>query len=116
VTWERPATAVEVLYIDGCPNLEALMASLRAIIGAADGAVRVTLREVRSDEEARALRFVGSPTVRVDGRDVEPGIDACTSYGLGCRVYRAANGVSGTPSVALVLGALNCDESAARRE
>ena len=54
--------------------------------------------------------------MRVDGRDVEPGIDACTSYGLGCRLYRAADGVAGTPSVALVLEALDSDESAARRE
>ena len=46
--------------------------------------------EVADDDAAGALGFVGSPTVRVDGRDVQPPGDE--PVGLTCRVYRLRDG------------------------
>ena len=51
----------------------------------------VELREVRTDEEAQTLRFPGSPTIRVDGRDVDAsGADGRPA--LTCRIYHLADG------------------------
>lgn len=48
------------------------------------------VREVRTDEEAGREGFVGSPTIRIDGRDLQdPGDEAA---GLTCRVYRLSDG------------------------
>jgi len=57
----------------------------------------VTVREVDSDEQARAESFVGSPTIRVDGRDIQPP-PAGEPTGLSCRIYRRRDGrISPTP-------------------
>ena len=42
-------------------------------------------------------RFLGSPTIRVNGRDIEPGADARSEFTLACRVYRTDSGFSGQP-------------------
>ena len=58
----------------------------------------VELHEVFTHEQAEELRFPGSPTIRVDGRDVDPhGAEAPPA--LTCRVYRLPDGrVSPVPS------------------
>lgn len=52
------------------------------------------------------MRFLGSPTVRVNGRDVEPGAEERTDYVLACRVYRGEAGFSGQPDERWVREAL----------
>jgi hypothetical protein len=97
---------VELLYVDGCPHHGVLVSRLRALLARTGVDGEVTSRRVGSEHEARTLHFLGSPTVRVDGRDVEPGADARTDYGMGCRLYRTADGVGGTPADALIRAAL----------
>jgi hypothetical protein len=92
-----PAT-VELLYFDGCPNHEALLPRLRELVADAGISAHVELRRITDDEAAQRERFLGSPTVRVDGRDVEPGAESRTDYGMKCRLYRTANGLSGQPA------------------
>jgi hypothetical protein len=89
---------VELLYFEGCPNHHAAR-QLVERIAIEEGAVAdVRLVEVSSHEEAEALRFLGSPTVRVNGRDVEPGADERDDFMLACRVYRTEAGLDGQPS------------------
>jgi hypothetical protein len=90
--------AVELLYWSGCPSHPRALADLReamALEGLDPDAIAV--REVDSEEQAERERFVGSPTIRIDGRDVRPpGPDE--PYGLTCRVYRRRDGrISPTP-------------------
>ena len=56
----------------------------------------VRLVKVESHEEAQRLRFLGSPTVRVDGSDVEGGI-ATEGYGMECRIYWVGGKPTGLP-------------------
>jgi hypothetical protein len=82
---------VEFLWWRGCPSWEEALAELREemrSIGLDPGSVSV--RHVDTDEEATRMGFVGSPTIRVDGRDVQdPGVEPT---GLTCRVYRLRDG------------------------
>jgi hypothetical protein len=96
---------VELLYIDGCPHQAALEPRLRTLTADRPGAV-LELRRVTSDDEARRTRFLGSPTVRVNGRDVEPGADARTDFGLKCRLYPAGAALTGAPPDAWIAAAL----------
>ncbi len=80
---------VELLFFDGCPGYEALLPSLRQL--AAGAGASIELRRVETPEQAEALRFLGSPTVRIEGRDVEPGAETRSDYGLKCRLYRDAS-------------------------
>lgn len=67
----------------------------------------VELVAVNTDEEAEALKFSGSPTVRVDGRDLFP-----SSAGerddrrLGCRVYATPEGLKDHPTEEMIRTAL----------
>jgi len=82
---------VELLWWEGCPSWEQALSILRAEMGALGldpGAVQV--REVRTDTDAEQEGFVGSPTVRIDGRDVQP-TDG-EPAGLTCRIYRLRDG------------------------
>jgi hypothetical protein len=97
---------VEVLHFDGCPNHEPLVARVPALLRAAGVNAELVSRRVESEQEARALRFLGSPTVRVDGRDVEPEAATRSDFGLKCRLYRSAEGVSGQPSDQLIVTAV----------
>jgi hypothetical protein len=91
------APTVELLYFEGCPNVEAVRALVQRV--AADEGVTPNVRLVKvTPEDAERLRFLGSPSVRVDGRDVEPGADERDTFVFACRVYRTAVGLSGRPA------------------
>jgi hypothetical protein len=82
---------VELLFWAGCPSHPAALRELRAAL--ADEGLdpeHVLVREVKTDAEAHGERFVGSPTIRIDGRDVQP--DTGEPVGLTCRVYRRRDG------------------------
>jgi hypothetical protein len=64
------------------------------------------LVNVLDDAAAEQQRFLGSPTLRVDGRDVEPGAELRTDFGLKCRLYRTEEGFAGIPPDQWVLDAL----------
>ena len=90
--------AIELLYWPGCPSHEKALAELQAALAeCARTEATIEVREVRSEEEAIVERFIGSPTIRIDGVDVvEPPADE--PYGLTCRVYHRRDGrVSPTP-------------------
>jgi hypothetical protein len=97
---------VEILYFDGCPNHERARALVETIATELNMEPSVQLVPVADSETARALRFLGSPTVRVNGRDVEPGAEERRDFVLSCRVYRTEHGFSGQPSEAWVSEAL----------
>ena len=86
---------VEVLFFGGCPSNERALPRIEQL--AREAGAHVQLRRVESLEAAKQERFLGSPTVRVDGQDIEPGADERDDYGLKCRLYRTAAGASGTP-------------------
>jgi hypothetical protein len=88
---------VELLYFDGCPSYERLLPRLRELVARADPDAQVELRRVETAEEAARERFLGSPTVRVDGRDVDPGASERGDFGIKCRLYRTARGLGPLP-------------------
>ncbi len=97
---------VEVLYFDDCPNYERVLPRLRELLAEAGFSDEVKLRRIESREAAEAERFIGSPTVRIDGSDVEPGADERSDFGLKCRLFRTPQGMSSTLPVEWLRAAL----------
>jgi hypothetical protein len=89
---------VELYYWAGCPSYPEAHDLLKAVLADRGLPAEIELREVKTQEEAERLDFPGSPTIRIDGRDV----DAQGAHGramLACRIYRLSDGrVSPVPS------------------
>ena len=99
---------VEVRFVEGCPSLPVIRQRLRHALDAVGRAgVDVRFRRVRTEAEAEALGFTGSPTILIDGIDLfrQPG----AVVGLSCRLYRTAQGATGSPSNEQLTGALGRD-------
>ena len=103
---------IELLYFDGCPSYESLLPRLRGLLAESGVPVEPTLHRVESAEAAEQERFLGSPTLRIDGRDVEPGSSGRTDFGLKCRLYPTGDGLRGTPPDAMILAALRAAQLA----
>lgn len=89
---------IELLYWEGCPSHPEAKQLLEDVLEERGISEPIELREVVTREDAVTLAFPGSPTIRIDGADVDPtGAEAPPS--LSCRVYRLPDGrVSPVPS------------------
>ena len=81
-------TTVEVLFFEGCPNHRAAVDLARRVVAEVAPDARVEEVEVWNNEEAERLRFLGSPTIHIDGVDVEPESRSRADYAMSCRLYR----------------------------
>ena len=97
---------VEILYFEGCPNHEPARALVERLATELRIEPEIRLVEVTDPEAAVALRFLGSPTVRVNGVDVEPGAQERRDFALSCRIYRGERGVAEQPQESWVREAL----------
>ena len=88
----RRPMRVELLYFEDCPNYEALLPRVRELVADVGEREEVELRRIETDDEARRQRFLGSPTVRVDGVDVDPDAGEREDFGLKCRLYTTPRG------------------------
>ena len=93
---------IQVLYFEGCPNHEPTVSLVREVVAGLDLSAQVEEIEVTTQTDAERLRFLGSPTVQVNGVDMEPSARERTHYALSCRMY---NG-SGIPPRELLVAAL----------
>ena len=63
-----------------------------------------TIEEIDASDAtvAERLRFPGSPTIRIDGSDIEPGFRDPGDYTPRCRLYRTDSGLAGLPDPAWI--------------
>lgn len=79
---------IELLHSPGCNGATAALNLIREVMVETGIDAEVALIPVETEEEAQRLRFVGSPTVRVNDLDVEPYVTfAGQDFGLRCRTY-----------------------------
>lgn len=106
---------VEILYVDGCPNHEPAVGLVERAGRELGIEPEVRLVRVGDSDAARRLRFLGSPTVRVEGVDVDPSARARADYALSCRLFATGSGRSGLPAAAWVRDALRAASSPGAR-
>jgi len=89
---------IEVLYFDGCPNHKPAIQRVRQVL--AEEGLCAEVLEVNVSEPliAQEVGFLGSPTIRVNGLDVEPEARRVHSYGIMCRTYAVNGRREGLPS------------------
>ena len=97
---------VEILSFGGCPNDGPARRTVERVARDLGLDVEIVAVEVPDLEAAERLRFLGSPTVRVAGRDVEPDADNRSDYAMGCRIFHIEAGLRGQPDVHWIRAAL----------
>ena len=98
----KASPRVEIFYFAGCPNYEPTVELAREVLGELGLEAEVVEVAVETQADAETLRFVGSPSVRVNGRDIEPEAEERTHFALSCRIY----GTGGVPPRELLIEAL----------
>ncbi len=88
---------IELLVIPGCPNTAAAAELIATVV--ADTGIRATVTQtvITSQDQARRRRFVGSPTILLDGTD--PFAPPGASPAMACRLYPTPDGPRGIPDV-----------------
>ena len=91
---------IDLLYFDGCPSWESALENLKAALTADGQEAEIRLVKVEDDAEAVRLKFLGSPSFRLNGMDLWP--EERKRYNLSCRVYPTAQGLRGLPTVEML--------------
>jgi hypothetical protein len=92
---------VEVLYVAQCPRHPAAVKLVKDVLAAEGVAAEIQEVLVRDEGMADELRFSGSPTIRINGRDVAGEPQKAQSFALSCRLYPGSKQV-GLPPVEVI--------------
>jgi hypothetical protein len=90
-----------VLYVAGCPSHAAAVELVRDVLVAEGAAADIHEVLVKDDGMANELRFCGSPTIRINGRDVAGDSQKQERYALSCRIYRGSTQIGLPPTEAI---------------
>jgi hypothetical protein len=97
---------VEILYFPDCPNYLPAVEHVRHALQEEGVSAEIKHVQVVDGADAIAIHFLGSPTVRINGVDVEPSARSGGASGLCCRTYCGGDSPQGAPSVALIRQAI----------
>lgn len=89
------------MFVPGCPNYEPAVERVKNVLAAESLNVYIRGVAVRTEKDARVLSFPGSPTIRVNGEDVEP--DTTNVSALSCRLYSNRTGIPSEEVIRLAL-------------
>lgn len=96
---------IEFLYWEDCPSHARALQLLKDVLAQEGVQADIQMLEVNTDEEAEKLRFPGSPTIRINGADIDD--NPAVPVGLSCRTYRQEDGkLSPLPSRDMILWAI----------
>jgi hypothetical protein len=93
---------IEILYFDGCPNHGPATKLVHQVLQEVAISAEVLEVNIPDAATAKSTRFLGSPSIRVDGLDVEPAARSAREYAMSCRTYITNGRIQGLPSRELV--------------
>lgn len=97
---------IEILYFDGCPNHGQIVERVKEALRQESLTADIMEINVGDDAMAQAVGFLGSPSVRIDGLDVEPSARRSKAFGMMCRTYIEDGKRVGLPSPELIRAAI----------
>jgi hypothetical protein len=103
--------SIDFLYWPECPSHPEAWALLEQVLAETDIQAQVNKQIIETEEEAEATHFAGSPTIRVNGRDVDPDLSTDAPARLTCRLYFREDGrPSAIPTETMIRNALANEE------
>ena len=105
---------VEILYLSGCPHHATAVGCVREALALEHTPAEMVEVEVTDVVTAQRIGFLGSPTIRVDGQDVETAARVEPAFGLSCRTYMDGGRRAGVPPLEWIRAALREASKAAQ--
>lgn len=102
----RKVVNIGIFFIEGCPGVPSITDIINEIIAEEAIDADISLYLIETLEDARRLHFTGSPTVRINGRDIEPNMQTVKDYGLRSRHYYINGGKSDYPAKSMIRDAI----------
>lgn len=93
---------VEILYFSGCPNHVSAVDCVREVLAQEETPAEMVEVEVTEAANAQQVGFLGSPSIRVNGLDVEPAARGARAFGMMCRTYFDEGHPAGVPTHDLI--------------
>mgnify|MGYP001626184617 CR=1 FL=1 len=87
---------VQFLYFKSCPYAEPALNLLKEVLKEKKIEIEVEIVEIKTKDEAEKYCFLGSPTIQINGLDIEKERRNDLPV-MGCRVYKTKDGYSGVP-------------------
>ena len=106
---------IEILYFDECPNHGPTVERVKEALRQEGRTAQLVEVNVRDEATAQAMRFLGSPTVQIDGMDIEATARSSKDFGVMCRTYGDSGNRAGIPPINLIRAALRETAGSARR-
>ncbi len=89
---------IRFLYYEECPSHDVALERLRQVLAEEGIEAEIEVIKVETQEQAEDLHFIGSPTILIEGQDIDPP-PPNAHYALTCRAYRLEDGrISPLPS------------------
>ena len=107
---------VELFYIADCPNYQEAARMLRDTLREYGFGGEVSEIKVTDSAHAQALAFIGSPSIRIEGKDIEPIAAVQFHFGLSCRTYSVNGKLAGVPPRDMIRAAISGATSATETE
>lgn len=98
---------VELLKIPDCPGADIAYDRLREVLDGLGVSETIRTVEIATEEQARRFRFPGSPTLRINGHDIEPAADRVAQHAVACRLYGSGGSAVNAPSAAAIRRSVN---------
>ena len=102
----RRVAKIGIFFIEGCPGVLPTAKHIKEVIAEESIDAEISLILIETPEDARQLHFTGSPTVRINGVDIETNIKDIKNYGLRSRLYTINGKNSGYPSKDMIKDAI----------
>lgn len=97
---------VQLLWFEGCASRPAARQMLEEVIAEVAQGTPIIDVDATDPTVAEQIQFPGSPTIRVDGRDVDPTYFDPGDYTPRCRLYQTNAGLRGLPEREWIVDAL----------
>jgi hypothetical protein len=97
---------IELLYFEGCTAYQTALKHLEEVIQEKKLNAGVEMVKLKNDKQAREQRFLGSPTIRINGQDIEPDAQQIREFSIRCRLYLEGDRVNEWPGKELMRHAI----------
>lgn len=91
---------IKLLYFDDCPSWQVALDNLKQALLVEQISDPVILVKIEDNERAQQEKFLGSPSIWVNGQDLW--MEERENYSMSCRVYATPDGVKGFPTVEML--------------